>query len=95
MTAGGMDSGRGCERYMAAVLDILRDAALTGEPPCPADLNGSGDVDFDDLLLLLSAWGPCPPQPDCPEDLDGNGAVDFADLLRLLSAWGPCTDGTP
>jgi hypothetical protein len=25
---------------------------------CPADLDGSGDVGFDDLLILLAAWGP-------------------------------------
>jgi len=55
--------------------------------PCPADLDGSGDVDFDDLLALLSAWGDC---VGCPEDLDGSGAVAFDDLLALLAAFGPC-----
>ena len=41
-----------------------------------------------DLLLLLSAWGACPPPPEtCPADLDGNDLVDFSDLLALLSAW--------
>jgi hypothetical protein len=24
-----------------------------------ADVDGSGFVDFDDLLLVLDAWGPC------------------------------------
>ena len=28
--------------------------------PCPADLDGSGDVGVKDLLILLGAWGPCP-----------------------------------
>jgi probable HAF family extracellular repeat protein len=56
------------------------------ECECP-DLDGNGDVDFQDLLLLLLAWGPC---PACPADLDDSGAVDFQDLLRLLLAWGPC-----
>jgi hypothetical protein len=54
-------------------------------PAVPADLDDDGDVDFADLLVLLSAWGPC--GPPCPADLDGNGAVDFADLLILLSSW--------
>ncbi len=54
---------------------------------CPGDLDNSGAVGFPDLVLLLSAWGPC---GVCPEDLDGSGAVDFADLLLLLGAWGAC-----
>ncbi|MBX3373800.1 MAG: right-handed parallel beta-helix repeat-containing protein [Phycisphaeraceae bacterium] len=54
---------------------------------CPADLDGSGTVDFADALLLLSAWGPCDGTP-CAADLDGNESVDFADLLSLLAAWG-------
>ena len=29
-------------------------------PPCPADLDNSGDVGVKDLLFLLGAWGPCP-----------------------------------
>lgn len=56
-------------------------------PPCPGDLDGSGDVGFGDLLEVLSAWGDC---PDCAADLDGSGDVGFSDLLELLSAWGPC-----
>ena len=28
--------------------------------PCAADLDDDRDVDFDDLLLLLTSWGPCP-----------------------------------
>jgi hypothetical protein len=29
-------------------------------PPCVGDINEDGDVDMDDLLLLLRNWGPCP-----------------------------------
>ncbi|MBX3375340.1 MAG: hypothetical protein KF817_16055 [Phycisphaeraceae bacterium] len=57
-------------------------------PACPADLDGSGHVEFADLLSLLSVFGPC--EAPCPADFDGNGAVDFMDLLLLLAAWGPC-----
>ena len=28
-------------------------------PPCPADVNHSGIVDVDDLLIVISHWGPC------------------------------------
>ncbi len=53
---------------------------------CPADLDGSGDVDFEDILRVLDAWG----NKGGPEDLDGSGTVDFDDLLIVLDAWGPC-----
>ncbi|MFK7960383.1 MAG: choice-of-anchor Q domain-containing protein [Phycisphaerales bacterium] len=32
----------------------------TGNPNCPADLDGSDSVDFADLLAVLSAFGTCP-----------------------------------
>ncbi|MCP3939439.1 MAG: hypothetical protein GY708_29180, partial [Actinomycetia bacterium] len=54
---------------------------------CPADLDGSGDVGFADLVALLAAWGPC---VDCPADLDGDGSVAFGDLVAMLASWGPC-----
>lgn len=54
---------------------------------CPADLDGSGDVGFSDVLRIIANWGAC---PGCPEDLSGNGNVDFADILTVLAAWGPC-----
>ncbi|MHC5113354.1 MAG: FG-GAP repeat protein [Planctomycetota bacterium] len=57
-------------------------------PACPADLDGSGDVGFGDILEIIAAWGPC--GVPCPEDLSGNGAVDFADILVVIGAWGPC-----
>ncbi len=66
-----------------------RYTARLSPDPCPADLDGSGSVDFGDILAVLAAWGPCPPQ-FCPRDLDASGAVDFADLLVILGAWGPC-----
>lgn len=59
----------------------------TPPPPCPTDIDGSGAVDFGDLLVVLSSFGAC---PDCPADLDGNGDVDFGDLLAVLAAFGPC-----
>ncbi|MHC4428803.1 MAG: dockerin type I domain-containing protein, partial [Planctomycetota bacterium] len=55
----------------------------------PEDLDGDGMVSTSDLLILLSAWGPCPDPPDpCPADFDGDGSVGTSDLLQLLSAWG-------
>jgi outer membrane protein assembly factor BamB len=58
---------------------------------CPADIDGSGNVDFADVLSILSAWGPYNPCPPfVPEDVDDDCEVGFTDLLIVLSAWGPC-----
>ncbi|MHC5113546.1 MAG: S8 family serine peptidase [Planctomycetota bacterium] len=65
------------------------DASATPEcgGPCLADLDGSGDVGFGDILNIIGAWGPC---PACPQDLDGSGDVGFGDILAVIGAWGPC-----
>ncbi len=52
--------------------------------PCPADLNGNGNVGPQDLALLLGAWG------TPAADLNGDGITGPADLALLLGAWGPC-----
>lgn len=76
-----------------AVLPSQRPAlTVTWEPgvACGGDLDGSGAIDFGDLLAVLSNFGPC---DQCPEDLDVSGAVDFGDLLLLLANFGGCLDG--
>ena len=69
---------------------------MTDGHACPADLNGDGLVEGDDLLRLLASWGECTAS-DCPEDLDGDGLVDGVDLTILLAAWGAssetCSEG--
>ncbi|MBX3373427.1 MAG: choice-of-anchor B family protein [Phycisphaeraceae bacterium] len=70
-----------------AAIDALRIVDLDcTAPPATGDLNGDGTVGFDDLLILLAAWGPC--TPPCDADLSGDGTVGFDDLLLLLSNWG-------
>ena len=54
---------------------------------CRADIDDDGSVGFSDLVILLSAWGPC---PGCPADLDADDVVGFSDLVTVLSAWGAC-----
>jgi len=60
---------------------------IDGVADCPQDLDGSGSVDFADILTVLSSWGPC---LGCAADFDGDDLVGFGDLLAVLAAWGPC-----
>ena len=55
---------------------------LPGPRP-PADLDGDGDVDFDDLNFLLASYG-----ADAGGDLDDDGDTDFDDLNILLAGYG-------
>lgn len=75
-----------CDIYFGTSLD-LNGNRIPDECECEGDINGDLSVDFNDLLLLLSAWGTC---GGCPSDLDGDLIVGFADLLILLANWGPC-----
>ena len=59
--------------------------AMLPNPSCPADLNGDGVVDTDDLLILLGNWS-----GSGAGDIDNNGVVNTTDLLLLLGAWGQC-----
>ena len=54
-------------------------------PPCPWDLDSSGNVSVADLLVLFAQWG-----TPGPADFDESGAVDTNDLLILFANWGPC-----
>lgn len=68
------------------ILGVLR-PVITGS--CVGDLNNSGIVDVQDLIILLAAWGV---NPGHPADLNEDGTVDVLDLITLLAAWGPCPD---
>ncbi len=67
---------------------LAASVTITAVPPCPWDLDNSGDVDVPDLLRLLATWGNIP-TPD-PPDFDGDGVVAVPDLLALLANWGLC-----
>jgi hypothetical protein len=58
-------------------------------PVVPGDLDDDGSVAFDDFMLLLAAWGPCPKACPryCAGDLDGDCAVGIVDFLALLNNW--------
>ncbi len=53
--------------------------------PCPADLDGDGQVGASDVALLLGSWG----GPGAA-DLDMDGSVGAGDLALMLGGWGVC-----
>ena len=60
-----------------------------GRLDCPADVDLSGTVDFNDILSILAAYGS---EGDwIPEDVNIDGIVDFADILQGLADWGVCS----
>jgi hypothetical protein len=89
-TAGGWTT-------MASGCDLVQ----VHEGPCHEDINGDGVVSSEDLLHLLSCWGPVAVQAceranlidivNCPDpDSNSVNEVTAVDLLELLAAWGPC-----
>lgn len=73
----------------SATIDVPGNVVIVTEPaPCPADLDGDGDVGPQDLALLLGAWN----TTDAAADLDGDGTVGAQDLAILLGAWSACPE---
>jgi hypothetical protein len=54
----------------------------------PGDVNIDGNVNVDDLLAVINAWGECPKPPHaCPPDLNNTGDVNVDDLLDVINNW--------
>jgi hypothetical protein len=56
---------------------------------CPADLDDSGDVAVDDLLVVIAFWG----NPGAFEgiaDINDDLLVNVDDLLLIINSWGQC-----
>ncbi len=70
------------------VATIWNAATGGGEPSCVVsggDIDGSGQVDFADFLVLSQEFGTA---GESAADLDCSGEVDFADFLTLSSNFG-------
>jgi hypothetical protein len=58
-------------------------------PPCDGDVNSTGQVNVDDLLLIIAFWGQA--NPIMPRaDVNSDGIVNVDDLLALINNWGSC-----
>ena len=54
-----------------------------------ADINNDGQVDIEDLFILLQNYGKV--ESNNIADINNNGQVDIGDLLELLGAFGSTT----
>jgi hypothetical protein len=64
-------------------------ASVIVSGPHTPDVNCSGQVDVDDLIAVILAWGACPAPPaPCPADVNSSGAVDVDDLIAVVLNWG-------
>jgi hypothetical protein len=61
---------------------------------CAADIAPNLDTDnvvnVNDLLVVITTWGPCASAIRCPADINGDHVVDVNDLLSVITTWGPC-----
>ena len=53
------------------------------------DIDQDGDVDPQDLTMLLGNWGPCMACACCVGDLNVDHVVDSRDLQELIKWWSP------
>lgn len=62
----------------------VTDEFIVEPDPCPADINGDGELDFVDISAFLAAFGALDPIAD----LNGDGEYDFVDISEFLSSFG-------
>ena len=82
------DIGADTQSVVEAGVDAILVSAVDCDDviQCPADANGDGVVNVNDLLTAISDWG----LSNSPADVNDNGVVDVEDLLLMIGAWGDC-----
>ena len=80
-TAAGTTSPYYCTVH--CLFDMTGSIAVSGGPANPADINGDGAVNAQDLALLLNAWGTA----NAAADVNHDGIVNAIDLAAVLGSW--------
>jgi len=70
---------------VAAAASVQMSVELNLPSGVSGDVTSDGQVDVEDLLATLEAFGRC---PCCPADGNGSGIVDVDDLLTVIGGWG-------
>jgi len=63
---------------------VATELSLVFQNGCPEDVNGSGMVDIEDILAVLTSFG-C--TGNCLGDINGDGNVDINDGLLVIGAF--------
>ena len=81
------------ENAIGDVCDIADETSLdvdgSGVPDeceCLADQSLDGEVNVNDILIVIATWG----TNGSLGDVNYDGIVDTNDILAVISAWGPC-----
>jgi len=77
---------------LAGLIEATGIKMITVMNMLPGDVDGDGDVDFQDFLALQIGFGTTSGADKSDGDLDGDGDVDFQDFLVLQVNFGNSTD---
>ncbi len=74
-----------CAPAVGPALIVMGTGACEPFPDVPGDVNGDGQVNFGDILVVVGQWGTCVNL--CPADVNNDGGVNFSDILFILAHW--------
>lgn len=75
---------------MAAALSMIGVGTLLAGASRPADADGSGTVDVNDISYVIFRLGSAGTPGDVDGDADGNGVVDVNDVSFVVFRFGAC-----